>query len=293
MKGRLPSWFKQKLADPKIMSTMQGLLNGLSLHTICQNARCPNIGKCFSEGTATFLILGDVCTRRCTFCAVKKGTPSQVDEEEPQHLLEAVQRLGLNYIVITSVTRDDLANGGASQFARTIRLLHENREGAIVEVLIPDFRGSVDALKTVVEASPEVINHNMETVPRLYPAVRPGADYNRSMELLYMVKNLHPEIVTKSGLMLGLGETRTEVIEVMSDLREANCDLLTIGQYLQPSLKHHPVVRFVPPEEFTEYEDIGKDMGFAQVASAPLVRSSFKAAELYAKAKGQVEKLSI
>ena len=293
MKGRLPSWFKQKLADPKIMSTMQGLLNGLSLHTICQNARCPNIGKCFSEGTATFLILGDVCTRRCPFCAVKKGTPSQVDEEEPQHLLEAVERLGLNYIVITSVTRDDLADGGASQFARTIRLLHENREGAIVEVLIPDFRGSVDALKTVVEVSPEVINHNVETVPRLYPAVRPGADYNRSMELLYMVKNLHPEIVTKSGLMLGLGETRTEVIEVMSDLREANCDLLTIGQYLQPSLKHHPVVRFVPPEEFTEYEDIGKDMGFAQVASAPLVRSSFKAAELYAKAKGQVEKLSI
>lgn len=291
MKGRLPPWFKQKLADPKIMSTMQELLDGLSLHTICENAHCPNIGRCFSEGTATFLILGDVCTRNCTFCAVKKGTPTPVDEEEPQHLLEAVERLGLSYIVITSVTRDDLADGGASQFARTIRLLHKNREGAAVEVLIPDFCGSVDALKTVVEASPEVINHNIETVPHLYPAVRPGADYTRSLELLYMVKELAPEIVTKSGLMLGLGETRTEVLEAMSDLREANCDLLTIGQYLPPSLKHHPVVRFVPPEEFAEYEGIGKNMGFIQVASAPLVRSSFKAAELYAKAKGQVEKL--
>lgn len=291
MKGRLPPWFKQKLADPRIMSTMQELLTGLSLHTICENAHCPNIGKCFSEGTATFLILGDVCTRHCTFCAVKKGSPTPVDEEEPQHLLEAVERLGLSYIVITSVTRDDLADGGASQFAKTISLLHENKEGAIIEVLIPDFCGSVDALKMVVYARPEVINHNIETVPRLYPAVRPGADYNHSLELLYMVKKLAPEIVTKSGLMLGLGETGTEVIEVMSDLREANCDLLTIGQYLQPSLKHHPVVRFVPPEEFAEYEGIGKDMGFVQVASAPLVRSSFKAAELYAKAKGQVEKL--
>jgi len=293
MKGRLPSWFKQKLADPKIMSTMQGLLDGLSLHTICENAHCPNIGKCFSEGTATFLILGDICTRNCTFCAVKKGIPIPVDEEEPQHLLQAVERLGLSYIVITSVTRDDLSDGGASQFAKTIKLLHENREGAIVEVLVPDFHGSAEAIKMVVEARPQVINHNIETVPRLYPAVRPGADYNHSLELLFMVKNLDPEIVTKSGLMLGLGETKAEVLEVMSDLREANCDLLTIGQYLSPSPQHHPVVRFVSPEEFTEYEGIGKDMGFTQVASAPLVRSSFKAAELYAKAKGQAEKLSI
>ena len=293
MKGRLPPWFKQKLADPKIMSTMKGLLDKQSLHTICESAHCPNIGKCFSEGTATFLILGDVCTRRCTFCAVKKGHPSPVDEKEPQHLLEAAGKLGLSYIVITSVTRDDLADGGASQFAKTIKILHENGEGALVEVLIPDFLGSVQALKMVVEAHPEVINHNIETVPRLYPEVRPGADYDRSLELLFMVKRLDPEIVTKSGLMLGLGETKTEVIEVMSDLREANCDLLTIGQYLQPSPQHHPVVRFVSPEEFTEYESIGRDMGFAQIASAPLVRSSFRAAELYAKAKGYVEKLSI
>ena len=291
MKGRLPPWFKQKLADPKIMSTMQGLLDGLSLHTICENALCPNIGKCFSEGTATFLILGDVCTRNCTFCAVKKGIPIPVDEEEPQHLLQAVERLGLSYIVITSVTRDDLADGGADQFAKTIKLLHENGEDAIVEVLVPDFHGSAEAIKTVVEAQPEVVNHNIETVPRLYPEVRPGADYNRSLELLFRVKKLDPKIVTKSGLMLGLGETKAEVLEVMNDLREANCDLLTIGQYLSPSPQHHPVVRFVLPEEFDEYEDIGKEMGFAQVASAPLVRSSFKAAELYAKAKA--EKLSI
>lgn len=293
MKGRLPPWFKQKLIDPSIMSTMQGLLDGLSLHTICENAHCPNIGKCFSEGTATFLILGDVCTRRCTFCAVKKGAPTPVDEEEPQHLLKAVEKLDLSYIVITSVTRDDLADGGATQFAKTIKLLHENKEGAIVEVLVPDFHGSMEAIKRVVEAHTEVVNHNIETVPRLYPEVRPGADYNRSLELLLRVKSLDPEIVTKSGLMLGLGETKVEVLEVMNDLREANCDLLTIGQYLSPSPQHHPVVRFVLPEEFTEYEGIGKEMGFAQVASAPLVRSSFKAAELYAKAKGQVEKLSI
>jgi len=285
MKARLPPWFKQKLADPMIMSSMKGLLEAQSLHTICESARCPNIGNCFSHGTATFLILGDICTRRCTFCAVKKGHPSPLDDEEPRHLLEAAEKLDLKYIVITSVTRDDLADGGASQFARAIKMLHENRSGAIVEVLTPDFRGSVPAIKTVVEARPEVFNHNIETVPRLYPEVRPRADYERSLELLFTVKKLDPEIVTKSGLMLGLGETRAEVVAVMSDLREASCDLLTIGQYLQPSPEHHPVVRFISPEEFAGYESTGKEMGFAQVASAPLVRSSFRAAELYARAK--------
>ena len=287
MKGKLPSWFKQKPADPETMSAVEGLLDRLSLHTVCQSAHCPNIGKCFSQKTATFLILGDVCTRRCTFCAVKKGRPSQVDEKEPHHLLDAVGRLGLNYIVITSVTRDDLPDGGASQFARTINMLHENRDGAIVEVLIPDFRGSAEALETVVKAGPQVINHNVEAVPRLYPEVRPGADYSRSVELLYRVKRLNPEIVTKSGLMLGLGETSDEVIEVMKDLTEAGCDLLTIGQYLQPSPEHHPVARFVTTKEFSEYEHIGSETGFASVASAPLVRSSFEAAELYAKVRGR------
>ena len=283
MKGRLPAWFRQKPPDPQIMLSMTGLLHGLSLHTICESAHCPNIGQCFSCKTATFLILGDVCTRNCTFCAVNRGVPSPVDESEPRRLLEAVARLDLSYVVITSVTRDDLADGGASQFVRVINLLHQSRNGIAVEVLIPDLLGSTEALKAVVEAGPEVINHNVETVPRLYPEVRSRADYSRSVVLLSVVKRLSPEIVTKSGLMLGLGETREEVIEVMSDLREAGCDLLTIGQYLQPSPKHHPVVRFVSPEEFSEYEQMGKDMGFADVASAPLVRSSFKAAKLYSK----------
>jgi len=270
---------------------MEQLLDGLSLHTICQSAHCPNVGECFSRKTATFLILGNICTRRCTFCAVEKGHPLPVDEAEPRHLLEAAEKLDLSYIVITSVTRDDLADGGASQFAKVINLLRENRSGAIVEVLIPDFRGSAEALKLVVEARPQVINHNVETVPRLYPKVRPGADYSRSLELLFMVKNLNPGIITKSGLMLGLGETREEVVEVMKDLREANCGLLTLGQYLQPSARHHPVIRFVPPEEFTRYRDIGREMGFIDVAAAPLVRSSFKAAELYAKVKGDAHSL--
>lgn len=291
MKGRLPFWFSQKPADPKTMLTMERLLDGLRLHTICESAHCPNIGECFSQKTATFLILGDVCTRHCTFCAVKQGHPLPVDEEEPQHLLEAAEKLSLSYIVITAVTRDDLFDGGASQFVKVINLLHENRGGAMVEVLIPDFHGSTEALKAVVEARPEVVNHNVETVTRLYSKVRPGADYSRSLELLFTVKNLNPEIVTKSGLMLGLGETKEEVVGVMTDLREANCNLITIGQYLQPSPQHHPVVRFVSPEEFCEYRDIGKDMGFTEVASAPLVRSSFKAAELYAKVKGDAHSL--
>jgi len=286
MKGRLPPWLKQRIPDPAIMHSMKRLLDGLNLHTICESALCPNSGECFSRKTATFLILGDVCTRRCTFCAVKKGLPGPVDEGEPQNLLNAVKSLGLRYVVITSVTRDDLADGGASQFVEAIEVLHEQGNGIIVEVLIPDFGGSAEALKTVIQAKPEVINHNVETVPRLYPEVRPEASYSHSLELLSNVKRTDPTLVTKSGLMLGLGETRDEVIEVMGDLREAKCDLLTIGQYLRPSPKHHPVVAFVSPEEFSEYEHIGREMGFTEVASAPLVRSSFRAAELYAEVKG-------
>jgi len=286
VKGRLPSWFERKPIDPKTISTMRGFLRELNLHTICESALCPNIGECFGQRTATFLILGDVCTRNCTFCAVKKGHPLQVDENEPQHLLEAVIKLGLRYVVITSVTRDDLPDGGAYQFAETIKLLHKNRDDAIVEVLIPDFLGSVEALGVVVEAHPEVLNHNVETVPRLYREVRPMANYSRSVELLYRVKEMEPSIVTKSGIMLGLGETQDEVVEIMRDLREANCDLLTIGQYLRPSDRHHSVARYVSPEEFSQYERIGKDMGFSGVVPTPLTRSSHKAAELYAKAKG-------
>ena len=289
MKERLPPWFKQKLVDPKIMLPMERLLHRLSLHTICQCALCPNIVECFSQKTATFLILGDICTRHCTFCAVKKGHPPPVDDNEPQHLLEAVEKLNLSYVVITSVTRDDLSDGGASQFVKAINTLREKMEGTLVEVLIPDFLGSTEAIRAVVESRPEVINHNVETVPRLYPQVRPEADYCRSLELLSTVKNLNPEIVTKSGLMLGLGETREEVVEVMKDLRGANCELLTLGQYLQPSSQHYPVAQYVSPEEFSVFEGIAKSMGFTEVASAPLVRSSFKAAELYAKARLNID----
>ncbi|MFC2013002.1 lipoyl synthase [Chloroflexota bacterium] len=283
MKGRLPHWFKRKVIQPETVTAMRKLMSGLNLHTICENALCPNIGECFAQDTATFLILGDVCTRNCTFCAVKKGHPLPVDEDEPRHLLEAVTTLGLRYVVITSVTRDDLSDGGAAHFARTISLLHESGDRAIVEVLIPDFLGSVAALQTIVYAHPEVINHNVETVPRLYPEVKPMAIYDRSVELLSRVKEMAPDIATKSGLMLGLGETEAEVVTVMRDLREAGCDLLTIGQYLRPTDKHHPVVRHVSPEEFSEYERIGGDMGFSGVVSAPLTRSSHRAAELYAK----------
>jgi len=271
MNGRLPAWFKQKIPDSAVINSMKRLLDGLNLHTICESARCPNIGECFSRKTATFLILGDFCTRRCTFCAVNKGFPVPVDEGEPKHVLEAVKSLGLRYVVITSVTRDDLVDGGASQFVRTIEILHQKGNGIIVEVLIPDFRGYNEALMAVVQ----------ETVPRLYPKVRPGAEYSRSLKLLYEVKLMHPTLVTKSGLMLGLGESKGEVIETMSDLREANCDLLTIGQYLRPSPKHHPIVSFVLPEEFSEYEKIGKKMGFAEVVAAPLVRSSYRADEMF------------
>jgi len=285
MRTRLPPWFKQRSVDPEVMIPMAGLLDSLSLHTICESAHCPNIGDCFSHKTATFLILGDICTRHCGYCAVKKGQPLPVDDEEPEHLLEAVEKLNLRYVVITSVTRDDLADGGASQFAKTVNMLHEKRVGTLIEVLIPDFLGSGEALSTVVVAQPEVINHNVETVPRLYPEVRPEADYRRSISLLSMVKDLDSGIVTKSGLMLGLGEADEEVVAVMKDLRNAQCDLLTLGQYLPPSPQHHPLARYVSPEEFSEFEAIGKGLGFVEVASAPLVRSSFKAAELYAKAK--------
>ena len=288
MKGRLPPWFKKKMPDPTVFTSMKSLVDGLSLHTICESALCPNQGDCFSHRTATFLILGDICTRNCTFCAVKKGVPSPVDEEEPQHMIEAVERLGLTHVVITSVTRDDLSDGGATHFARTIALLKERPTGVTVEVLIPDFRGSFQSLQTVVNARPDVINHNLETVPRLYPEVRPGTDFQRSLRLLGQAKELDPRVVTKSGLMVGLGEIREEVLQAMEGLRQVNCDLLTIGQYLQPSAYNHPVVRYIPPEEFQEYESIGKAMGFCEVASAPLVRSSFNAAQLYAKARAKM-----
>ena len=266
---------------------MGALFDGLNLHTICESALCPNLGDCFSQRTATFLLLGNTCTRNCTFCAVKQGVPNPVDANEPQHLAEAVEKLGLRHVVITSVTRDDLPDGGASHFARTIALLQEKDQELTVEVLIPDFCGSLRSLKMIVDARPDVINHNLETVPRLYSEVRPKADFRRSLELLRQVKELDSRIVAKSGLMVGLGETREELLGVMEELRRVKCDLLTIGQYLQPSPSHHPVVRYIPPEEFLDYARTGKEMGFRAVASAPLVRSSFNAAQLYTTAKAE------
>jgi len=278
---RRPEWLKLNPLAPTILGRMNRLMRDLKLHTVCESARCPNRAECFARGTATFMILGDICTRNCTFCAVKHGMPQPADPEETQHIVAAVNKLGLRYVVITSVTRDDLPDGGASQLAQTINAIHEYDSNIPVEVLIPDFKGSTSALQTVMNASPAVLNHNVETMPRLYPEVRPEANYQRSLELLEKARLLNGNFITKSGLMLGLGETRGEVIEVMTDLREAGCDLLTIGQYLQPSLSHHKVVKYIPPEEFQEYQNIGEKIGFTAVISGPLVRSSFHAAETY------------
>ena len=279
-RARLPEWLKRPAPDPAALVRMKRLVDGLQLHTVCESANCPNQGECFSQGTATFMILGDICTRNCTFCAVESGRPKPLDASEPEHLVEAVKRLGLKHVVITSVTRDDLDDGGAAQFAECIEAIRDYDPSVTVEVLIPDLQGSLPALKIVLDSSPTILNHNVETVPRLYLEVRPQADYERSIELLGRVKVEEPAILTKSGLMVGLGETHQEVIEVMQDLREADCDFLTIGQYLQPSRQHHQVIRFIPPAEFDEYRRIGEGMSFRSVASAPFVRSSFHAAEM-------------
>ncbi len=279
--SRRPKWLGLRPLDPAILSQMRSLMRNLRLHTVCESAQCPNRTECFAAGTATFMILGNICTRNCTFCAVKPGKPQAPDPQEPEHIVEAVKKLGIQYVVITSVTRDDLPDGGASQFAQVITAIHNYEPNIRVEVLIPDLGGSFSALQTVVDACPAVLNHNVETIPRLYPEVRPEAKYQRSLELLEQAKLLNTGLLTKSGLMVGLGETQQEVIEVMTNLKQAGCDLLTIGQYLQPSLRHHKVVRFVTREEFEEYQNIGKEIGFISVVSGPLVRSSFHAAEMY------------
>jgi lipoyl synthase len=278
---RRPEWLKLSPLDPRILGPMRKLTRDLKLHTVCESAHCPNQAECFSRGTAAFMILGDTCTRHCTFCAVKKGRPQDPDPQEPHHIVEAVSTLKLNYVVVTSVTRDDLPDGGASHFAQTIRVIHDYDPAIAVEVLIPDFGGSRSALEHVLSAQPAVLNHNLETVPRLYPEVRPQADYRRSLEVLSRGRLLGNNVVIKSGIMLGLGESQQEVIGLMTDLRQVGCDVLTIGQYLPPSLKHHKLIRYVTPEEFAEYQNIGKNMGFVSVFSGPLVRSSFHAAEVY------------
>lgn len=282
---RRAKWLKLSPLDARGTNSTVGLLREWNLHTVCEGARCPNRGDCFAHATATFLILGDTCTRHCTFCAVNHGKPQPVDAKEPEHIVEAVKKLGLKYVVVTSVTRDDLPDGGAAHFAQVIEALRSYNPEVLVEVLIPDLKGSLSALNTVLDARPAVLNHNVETVPRLYPEVRPQADYNRSLTLLKHVKEIEPRMLTKSGFMLGLGENKGEVVELLADLRKAGCDIITIGQYLQPSFKHHEIVRYVTPEEFDEYRRIGEKMGFATVVSAPLVRSSFQASGTYQKAK--------
>jgi lipoic acid synthetase len=256
------------------------LLRELRLETVCENAKCPNRMECYAQKTATFMILGNVCTRPCGFCAVARGRPDLPEDDEPQRLAEASYRLGLRHVVITSVTRDDLADGGAEHFHRCVHAVRE-RTGATIEVLTPDFLYNVAALDRVIASSPEVFNHNVETVPRLYRSVRgPKSDYRWTLTLLRHVKRASPAIKTKSGLMLGLGETRDELLDVLADLRECGCDLLTLGQYLAPSDKHLPVVRFVPPAEFDELGDIARQLGFQQVASGPFVRSSYHARDM-------------
>ena len=259
---------------------LKKLMRDLQLHTVCEEARCPNIGECWNSRTATFMILGDICTRRCMFCAVKKGAPGGVvDTDEPRRLGEAVGYLKLNHIVITSVNRDDLTDGGASVFAECIAEARKHRPGCTVEVLIPDLEGNWDALAVIVQAHPEVLNHNTETVSRLYRRVRPYANYQQTLNLLRIGKQLDTQILTKSGLMVGLGETVTELLETMQDIRNTECDILTIGQYLSPSPRHLPIQRYYTPEEFEELKEAGMEMGFRHVESGPLVRSSYHAGE--------------
>lgn len=275
---KLPSWLTKRIPSPRVIEEMENLISSLSLHTVCQEAHCPNIGDCFSQKTATFMILGNCCTRNCHFCAVKKGTPLPPDSQEPENVAKAVQKLGLNYVVITSPTRDDLPDGGAGTFARTITCIRELcGEKTHIEVLIPDFGGSATSLKKVLDAKPLVLNHNLETIPRLYSKVRPGANYQRSLQLLKRCKEINPAVYTKSGLMVGLGESQAEVIQVMKDLRSIGCDILTIGQYLRPSSKHLEVKEFIPPQLFHHYRDIAYSLGFLYAASSPFVRSSYMA----------------
>ncbi len=274
-----PEWLVVKAPNAQVLAEMENLFKDLSLETVCQNAHCPNLGECFNAKTATLMILGNICTRRCGFCAVAKGIPFPANQDEPLQVAKAVGKLGLKHAVITSVTRDDLSDGGSGHFAQTISNIRALNPTTTIEALIPDFQGNAAALKKVIEAKPEIINHNIETVGRLYAGVRPQASYERSLKLLETIKSSSPEIFTKSGIMLGLGETGTEVIEAFRNLQQAGCDILTIGQYLCPSKQHIPVNEYIPPEKFAYYKLAAQEMGFRYVASGPFVRSSYKAHE--------------
>jgi lipoic acid synthetase len=275
---RKPSWIRARTPVGKEIQRIKKLLRRSGLNSVCEEAACPNLGECFHQGTATFMIMGDICTRRCPFCDVAHGTPLPLDPEEPRRLAAAVKELGLSHLVITSVDRDDLRDGGAGHYAAVIRAIREMLPTCRVETLVPDFRGRLDmALQQLRNCPPDIFNHNLETVPRLYRQVRPGADYDWSLQLIKRFGEQHPDVPTKSGLMLGLGETLEEVRAVMQDLRSHNCNMLTLGQYLQPSREHLPVQRFVTPREFTQLRETGEAMGFSSVASAPMVRSSYHA----------------
>jgi len=276
-----PPWLKRRLPTGSAYESVRALLKKGGLHTVCQEAQCPNLWECFSEHTATFLIMGDRCTRKCRFCAVAHGPIGPPADAEPEKVAKAVEELGLRYVVITSVTRDDLPDGGAACFAAAIRAVRARCPDTLVEVLIPDLQGDAHALDTILEARPDILNHNIETVPRLYPVVRPEADYKRSLQLLERVHRTRPAIPTKSGLMLGLGETANEIRQTLADLHATGCCMLTLGQYLQPSKLHLPVERFVPPEEFERWREEARKIGFVEIASGPFVRSSYHAKELF------------
>lgn len=275
---RKPAWIRAQAPVSKEVKALKKVLREQKLHTVCEEAACPNLGECFTKGTATFMIMGDICTRRCPFCDVGHGRPNPLDTDEPLHLAQTIQAMQLRYVVITSVDRDDLRDGGAGHFVSCIQKVRELNPDIRIEVLTPDFRGRMDiALEIMQKAPPDVFNHNLETVPRLYKKARPGADYQWSLDLLREFKAAHPGVPTKSGIMLGLGEEMDEVHAVMQDLRDHHCDMLTLGQYLQPSLDHLAVERFVTPEEFDALARVGKQMGFSHVASGPMVRSSYHA----------------
>jgi lipoic acid synthetase len=277
MTQRLPEWLTIRLPRPDTIKEVQEMMRGKSLHTVCESARCPNLPECWSKKTATFMILGDTCTRSCGFCAIKVGKGLDLNPHEPADIAKVANDLGLKHIVVTSVARDDLADEGSTQFAETILELHKANPLAIVEVLTPDFKGKRWCIKIVTDAHPEIYNHNIETIERLHTVVRPQAKYARTLEVLRTVKELDSSIYTKSGIMLGLGETREEVVKTLKDLRDVGVDAVTIGQYLRPTMRHLPVNEFIQPSVFKEYETIGEDLGFAFVASGPFIRSSYNA----------------
>ena len=275
---RKPAWIRARAPTSPEVQRLKTVLRAHRLHTVCEEASCPNLGECFGNGTATFLIMGNICTRRCPFCDVAHGRPEPLDPQEPEQLAQTIADMGLKYVVITSVDRDDLRDGGATHFSACIRAVRHHAPATRIEILVPDFRTRRDiALDLLANALPDIFNHNLETVPRLYKQARPGADYQWSLDLIKQFKQRHPQIPTKSGLMVGLGETDEEIEQVMHDLRRHDCDMLTIGQYLQPSKHHLPVTRFVPPEQFEAFAELGQRMGFVSVASGPLVRSSYHA----------------